>query len=392
MLRRRHVNIKTIKEFDSFPKIREPYVERTAVGGTFSLLSFVIMLYLIIAETRYFLDGKLEFKFEPDTDIDAKLKLNIDITVAMPCGRVGADVLSSTDQSLIGYDSLEETDTWWDLSSEQRIYFDSLKHLNSHLREEYHAIHELLWKSNNMIMYNEMPKRPRDPEYPPDACRIQASFTVNKVAGNFHVTAGKPLSAPGRHIHIYGFMTEGDYNFTHRINRFSFGEPSPGIVHPLEGDEKIAGENMMLYQYFIEVVPTDIYMLLRTSKTYQYSVRDHQRPIDHDKGSHGIPGIFFKYDVSALKVNVIHQRETVGQFLVKLCATLGGVFVTSGLVNSVVQFFSYILLCKFFQRSGGEGSRGALANSSEQPVIAAGGLLNVSTPDNLNFVLNPQES
>jgi hypothetical protein len=33
-------------------------------------------------------------------------------------------------------------------------------------------------------------------------------------------------------------MSESDYNFTHRINRFSFGDPSPGIVHPLEGDEK----------------------------------------------------------------------------------------------------------------------------------------------------------
>ena len=35
-------------------------------------------------------------------------------------------------------------------------------------------------------------------------------------------------------------MTDKHYNFTHRINKFSFGGPSPGIVHPLEGDEKIA--------------------------------------------------------------------------------------------------------------------------------------------------------
>lgn len=87
---------------------------------------------------------------------------------------------------------------------------------------------------------------------------------------------------------------------------------------------------MMLYQYFVEVVPTDVRTLLRTYKTYQYSVKDHQRPIDHHKGSHGIPGIFFKYDMSALKVKVTQQRDSVFQFLVKLCATVGGIFVTSG--------------------------------------------------------------
>ena len=87
---------------------------------------------------------------------------------------------------------------------------------------------------------------------------------------------------------------------------------------------------MTLYQYFIEVVPTDIYTLLHTSKSYQYSVKDHERPIDHNKGSHGVPGIFFKYDTSALKVKVIQQRDTLVQFLVKLCAIVGGIFVTSG--------------------------------------------------------------
>lgn len=87
---------------------------------------------------------------------------------------------------------------------------------------------------------------------------------------------------------------------------------------------------MMLFQYFIEVVSTDIDMLMRKSKTYQYSVKDYQRPIDHDKGSHGIPGIFFKYDTSALKVKVIEERDTVCQFLIKLCATVGCIFVTNG--------------------------------------------------------------
>lgn len=32
------------------------------------------------------MDSKFIFKFSPDTDFDEKLKINVDITVAMPCG------------------------------------------------------------------------------------------------------------------------------------------------------------------------------------------------------------------------------------------------------------------------------------------------------------------
>ena len=60
--------------------------------------------------------------------------------------------------------------------------------------------------------------------------------------------------------------------------------------------------DQMLYQYFIQIVPTIVKTRFRTYQTYQYSVRELEREIDHGKGSHGISGIFFKYDVSGLKV------------------------------------------------------------------------------------------
>lgn len=94
----------------------------------------------------------------------------------------------------------------------------------------------------------------------------------------------------------------------------------------------------MSYQYFIDVVSTEINTFLLSQQTYQYSVKDYQRPINHDSGSHGIPGIFFKYDMSSLKVKVIQQRGSLVQFIVKLCATVGGVYVTSGLLNSFLHF------------------------------------------------------
>lgn len=87
---------------------------------------------------------------------------------------------------------------------------------------------------------------------------------------------------------------------------------------------------MMLYQYFIEVVPTNVKTFLSNQNTYQYSVKELNRPIDHSKGSHGMPGIFFKYDMSALKVTVKQERDNFLTFLARLCATVGGIYVCSG--------------------------------------------------------------
>ena len=56
-----------------------------------------------------------------------------------------------------------------------------------------------------------------------------------------------------------------------------------------------------------------------------------EREIDHAAGSHGVAGIFVKYDTSALMVTVREQHMPLGQFLVRLCGIVGGVFSTTGL-------------------------------------------------------------
>lgn len=91
-----------------------------------------------------------------------------------------------------------------------------------------------------------MPARKVKPNRPHDACRIYGSLILNKVSGNFHITAGRSLNLPRGHIHFSAFMSDSDYNFTHRIDRFTFGDNSPGIVHPLEGDEYITDNGNLI--------------------------------------------------------------------------------------------------------------------------------------------------
>ena len=92
-----------------------------------------------------------------------------------------------------------------------------------------------------------MPERRVKPATVKDACRVHGSLTLNKVAGNFHVTAGKVLPIAGAHAHMTGFMDRSDYNFSHRIEKLSFGENHAGIIQPLEGDEKITDISKIIF-------------------------------------------------------------------------------------------------------------------------------------------------
>ena len=48
------------------------------------------------------------------------------------------------------------------------------------------------------------------------------------------------------HAHLTAFMGPNDYNFSHRIEKFSFGDAHTGIVQPLEGDEKITETSKLM--------------------------------------------------------------------------------------------------------------------------------------------------
>lgn len=54
------------------------------------------------------------------------------------------------------------------------------------------------------------------------------------------------------------------------------------------------------------------------------------RVINHAAGSHGVSGIFMKYDISSLMVKVTEQHMPLWQFLVRLCGIIGGIFSTTG--------------------------------------------------------------
>lgn len=220
-------------------------------------------------------------------DMDTKLLINVDLTVATPCRSIGADILDSTNQNVFAFGQLEEEDTWWELDESQLAYFEYVRHLNSYLREQYHSIANVIFKDIVTQIDTEhsysLPERRGVMNKPHDACRIYGELSLNKVAGNFHITGGKSIHLPQGHIHLASIFDFGGHNFSHRINRLSFGRQTRGIVHPLEGDEVIVTDSSVSIQYYIDVVQTDIYSFMSHQKTFQYSVKENTRPIGECK-------------------------------------------------------------------------------------------------------------
>ena len=47
-------------------------------------------------------------------------------------------------------------------------------------------------------------------------------------------------------------------NFSHRVDHFSFGSPTSGILYPLDGEIMIQEKKDTQFNYIIKVVPTTL--------------------------------------------------------------------------------------------------------------------------------------
>ena len=71
------------------------------------------------------------------------------------------------------------------------------------------------------------------------------------------------------------------------------------------------------------VVPTAVSTSHAQLDTFQYAVTEQSRPIDHEEGSHGVPGIFMKYDFASFKVEVKEESSPWYQLIIRLCGIVG---------------------------------------------------------------------
>ena len=68
--------------------------------------------------------------------------------------------------------------------------------------------------------------------------------------------------------------------------------------------------------------------------TFQYSVTEYFTRFGDD--SMKLPGVHFKYDMSAIAVKLREKKTRFLHFLTRMCATIGGAFALTSMANAWV--------------------------------------------------------
>ena len=196
-----------------------------------------------------------------------------------------------------------------------------------------------------------------------EGCNVAGTVAVNKVIGNFHISAGRSYQANQHHIHdlVPYLKNENHHDFGHILHKFQFhagyesGETKQlkdllKINDPLDDIKAHTEVSNYMFQYFLKVVSTDFELIDgRKAKTHQYSATSYERNLDekgiYSQDSHGqtilhgiegFPGIFFHYDISPLRVIYTEFRKSFASFLTSTCAIVGGVLTIAGLIDASV--------------------------------------------------------
>ncbi|KXJ91993.1 endoplasmic reticulum vesicle transporter-domain-containing protein [Microdochium bolleyi] len=220
-----------------------------------------------------------------------------------------------------------------------------------------------------------------------EGCRIAGAIRVNKVVGNFHFAPGRSFSNGMMHVHDLQnyFSSPVTHSFEHEIHQLHFGPQLPDDVtdknskntpwtnhhlNPLDNTQQRTSDSSFNFMYFVKIVPT-AYLPLSwkppkdyatkrqdmtwlgnlgniydgSMETHQYSATSHKRSLDggndkaegHEERTHakgGIPGVFFSYDISPMKViNREERAKTFSGFLAGLCAVVGGTLTVAAAVD-----------------------------------------------------------
>ncbi|MBA0596048.1 hypothetical protein Gorai_012891, partial [Gossypium raimondii] len=169
-----------------------------------------------------------------------------------------------------------------------------------------------------------------------EGCNIYGFLEVNKVAGNFHFAPGKSFQQSNVHVHDLLAFQKESFNLSHKINRLAFGDYFPGVVNPLDSVHWTQEQPSGMYQYFLKVVPT-VYTDVsgHTIQSNQFSVTEHFKGAEVGR-LQSLPGVFFFYDLSPIKVTFTEQHVSFLHFLTNVCAIVGGVFTVSGILDSFI--------------------------------------------------------
>ena len=357
--------IAKLKGFDAHAKPQAHLTKKTAEGGLVSLVGFALMAVLFLSELFAYMVPKRVTTMGVDVTRDELLRISVDITYpGLPCQLLSLDALDVSGK--------HEADIGGELHKE-RVAPDetSLGVYESHFEDpmlgfiEFFRPQKAGTPSPRLLHVEEIHAALKAKE----GCRVHGNLKVQRVAGNFHV------SVHGQDWETLRLVYDKaeHINVSHVIKRLSFGDDYPGKVDPLNGFVRIidAKEKSGTYKYFMQIVPTR-YTRRRLPggagigagagagagagsggggaggsrgtrgkpkktprgviDTNLYSVTEFFQPA-RGWTDGGIPATYFLYDLSPIVMEVSDAPSSLGHFLARVCAVVGGGFAVTGMMD-----------------------------------------------------------
>lgn len=367
-----------LKALDAYPKINEDFFTKTMSGGIITIVASVVMVLLFLSELRLYLTTNSVHELTVDTSRGEKISINFDVTFPkVPCAWLSLDAMDISGELHLDLDhdvyKQRLAANGSPVKTAEKHNVDATKkaapptanvtHGNGTVAtvtcgscygaeekagdccntcDEVRAAYRRKgWALANVDhieqcahdAYTEAIK-----EQAGEGCHMWGMLEVNKVAGNFHFAPGRSYQQGSMHVHDIAPFGDVAIDFRHTIHKLSFGQTFPGMRNPLDGAQ--AGYTKQpasgMFQYFLKVVPTSYTELSnRTMATNQFSVTENFREAQGGAGK-TLPGVFFFYDLSPIKVRIVERSSSFLSFLTSVCAIVGGVFTVSGIVDAFI--------------------------------------------------------
>lgn len=307
----------SIKVFDYFQKISYDVSKPTNIGAIISLLAISTIFVFILIETCKFISPQIKKDFIIFQEESVSSKINIYLSVYIPhapCSILSIDLEDTLDS--------HKTNIGANINKKRVSKKDISQVLPS----------VLPYKTDELLRaLNE-----------DEGCLIDGFVEVNKVPGNIHIS-----------YHAFRNVWENlveshkeEYKklkLWHKINHLSFGDKnipanelnSFGIYPHSDMPNFITLDNKQPnFDYYVKIVPH----LLRndaensTWLNHQFSLSFQNRRSEDSE----MAMIMINYEMSEVTTLLTKKKNSFTQFLIDICAIVGGIFVISSIINRII--------------------------------------------------------
>jgi endoplasmic reticulum-Golgi intermediate compartment protein 2 len=189
-----------LTKFSITAKAKPQYVTQTSGGGKWTVAMLCVSFLLIFSEFTRWWRGNETHTFAVEKGVGHNLQINLDIVIPMQCADIHVNVQDAAGDRILAGDMLKRDPTnwrqWVDARGVHRLGKDAQGRVITgegfHDHEEGFGeehVHDIIAQAGGgRAKFAKTPKL-RWGSPGGDSCRLFGSLDVNKVQGDFHITA-----------------------------------------------------------------------------------------------------------------------------------------------------------------------------------------------------------